>query len=611
MRFLRYVFATDPQRQVLLLLLVLTSVVLSLAPIHLLRAAVGELIPAGDLHGVFVLAGVTLACVLARAFVEFLQTMTVEVIRNNVITRLRSELLDHVLHLGAEWHGANPVGKTTNQIQNDVGRLGVSVAWIFVQPLVEGMTVLVYLLYLAALSPPLALASLVLVPAVVAALPALSRAHARHASEFIAARGDYSARLQQSLLSVDEIQAHGTWSFERAAVDRAQARIADAWLRLTRVQALLAGMTELARGIGAVAVLTLAAWLVLRAGGSLATLVAVTGVLGGLYAAADRLLKYPPLFRNALDRFAELSAVLDHPRRFACAAAEHGAGAVHIERMTYRLPERGALFADLTLTVPAGQHVALVGRSGSGKSTLLRILSGGIGGYEGEVRIAGAAPSVRSPWFGYVPQAPALLPGSLRDNLLYGLQRRDAPAQGSAPFLDLEPLDLDASDRPALDAHLLRVCERVGLLPDLAALASAGAEGRGLGFDPGERGARLSGGQRQKLALARVLLRRPSVLLLDEISAGLDRASAAQVEEALALQWRGQTVIAATHDRAWLPRFDRVIVLSQGAVVADGPPAAVLRDGALLAATADVPASCIPRDVSIREHAGPGCLERA
>lgn len=595
MALLRYVLQCDPRRQVSLAGLVLVEVVLSLAPVHFVRVLVNDTIPRRDAESLAWWTGLTLACVLGRTLVQYLQTMTVESIRNCFITRLRSELFDHVMRLGAEWHASNHVGQTLNRIQNDVGRLGVSVAWIFVQPLVEGMTFVLYVAYLASISPRLTLVGLVVLPLVAAAVPAVDRALARHAAEFIAARGRYSARLQQSLQAVEEVQVQGTFGYERAIADQAQQQVAAAWLRLTRVQAILAALVELARGLGTLAVVALAGWMVIHAELALGTLVAFAGALGGVYLSADRLLKYPPSLRNAVDRFAELREVLVVPQCFGARAPltpDPPPSGVHVEHLTYRMPGRAPLLSSVSLDVPAGQRVALVGRSGCGKSTLLRILAGRATLYTGRVCVAGAAPGARPHALGFVAQVPTIFDGSIRENLLYGLQRRDVPGSGEAPFLDLAPLGSPAPGSPALDDALLDACEAVGLLDDLRAKAE-GEHGdahqralAGLALDPGERGGRLSGGQRQKLALARVLLRRSSVLLLDEVTAGLDRGSAAHVEEALAQRWSGCTVIAATHDLEWLSRFDRVVVLAEGRIVADGPPLALLREGGPLRAVA-------------------------
>jgi ATP-binding cassette subfamily C protein LapB len=147
---------------------------------------------------------------------------------------------------------------------------------------------------------------------------------------------------------------------------------------------------------------------------------------------------------------------------------------------------------------------------------------------------------------GYVPQDPMLFFGTLRENILYGAPQAD-------------------------DAALVRAAEVAGL-DELIARHS-------LGFDlpVGERGEWLSGGQRQAVAVARAVLRAPSVVLLDEPSNAMDATSEARMKARLAAHLQGRTLLLITHRASLLDLVDRVIVIDRGRVVADGPKEQVLR----------------------------------
>ncbi|MBS7457398.1 type I secretion system permease/ATPase [Coralloluteibacterium stylophorae] len=203
-----------------------------------------------------------------------------------------------------------------------------------------------------------------------------------------------------------------------------------------------------------------------------------------------------------------------------------------------------------TLDIAPGERVALLGGNGAGKSTLLRLLSGFAAPTEGGIRLDGVAleqldPADRRRAIGYLPQDVALFHGSLRENLLL--------------------------DRHALeDAELLEVLDAVGL----GAFVRSHPQGLDLAI-AGNRS--LSGGQRQAVGLARLILQDPRVVLMDEPTAAFDQASEQKVVAFLQRWLGGRTLVLATHKRALLAVTGRVVVLRNGRVVGDGAPGALVR----------------------------------
>jgi ATP-binding cassette subfamily C protein LapB len=207
--------------------------------------------------------------------------------------------------------------------------------------------------------------------------------------------------------------------------------------------------------------------------------------------------------------------------------------------------------AELDLAVAPGEIVALVGRVGSGKSTLGKLLSGLLAPQQGTVLIDGQNLSQYDPaelrrGVGYLPQEPELFTGTLGENLTIGAPRADA--DDIARALQLSGMD-----------------GFVATLPD------------GLGTFIGERGGNLSGGQRQGLALARLILRRPRVLFLDEPTNAMDRDMETQVTERLsALREDGTALILCTHRPGLAALAGRMVVLDKGRKVLDGESQKVL-----------------------------------
>jgi ATP-binding cassette, subfamily C, bacterial LapB len=201
---------------------------------------------------------------------------------------------------------------------------------------------------------------------------------------------------------------------------------------------------------------------------------------------------------------------------------------------------------NVSLTIEPGERVGIVGRIGSGKTTLGKIAAGFFAPTQGAVLVGGTdtrayeAADLRAA-VAYVPQEAELFTGTLRDNILLGNPHATA-------------YDIDAAVRTS------------------GVQAFAAMHPLGLNMPIGERGRGLSGGQRQAVALARMLLRDPKILFLDEPSSAMDAGSEAVLVRELAA-WSGpdRTIVVSTHRGLFLNLVDRVIVLDAGAVVADGP----------------------------------------
>lgn len=211
------------------------------------------------------------------------------------------------------------------------------------------------------------------------------------------------------------------------------------------------------------------------------------------------------------------------------------------------------VFDDLTLTIPAGEKVGLVGRSGAGKTTLTRLLLRHYEATSGTVRIGqqsvlGVTIESLRKAIAVVPQEPLLFHRSIRDNIAYG--------------------------RPsASEAEIVRAAQMAQAHDFIMALLN--------GYDAlvGERGVKLSGGQRQRIAIARVMLKNAPILLLDEATSSLDSENEVAVQKALLALMEGRTVIAVAHRLSTLRAMDRIIVMDGGKIIEDGTHDELLQRG--------------------------------
>lgn len=227
-------------------------------------------------------------------------------------------------------------------------------------------------------------------------------------------------------------------------------------------------------------------------------------------------------------------------------------GKIELRKVDFRYPGAAEKsLDDFNLTIEPGQKVALIGRVGSGKSTAAKLMLGLYEAQEGLVMIDGTDVRQLDPIslranIGTALQEPVLLSGSVRDNI--------------------------ALDRPNIDdEEMLRASEVAG------AHAFIGRIANGYDLVLADRGEGLSGGQRQALTLARALAGKPSVLIFDEPTSGMDAGSEAQLIERLSEELKDRTVVIVTHRTALLRLVDRIVVVEGGKVTQDGPRDTVLQ----------------------------------
>src|SRR3989338_1989582 len=220
-----------------------------------------------------------------------------------------------------------------------------------------------------------------------------------------------------------------------------------------------------------------------------------------------------------------------------------GGAALSFNQVSFSYGEN-VVFKDLTLIVPSGQRVGVVGRSGAGKSTLVRLvlrhhnLGAGTITIDGTDIASVTQESLRNA-ISVVPQEPLLFHRTIRDNIAYGNPR-------------------------ATEEEIIEAAKLAQAHDFIYRLAT------GYGAMVGERGIKLSGGERQRIAIARAILKNAPILLLDEATSALDSESEVEIQKALRELMKGKTVIAIAHRLSTLREMDRIIVLESGSISEEG-----------------------------------------
>ncbi|MFM1991914.1 MAG: toxin determinant [Pseudomonadota bacterium] len=423
--------------------------------------------------------------------------------------------------------------------------------------LVDLPFVLLFLAVIAAIAPPLALVPLAAIALVAVAGLAVQAPLAR---SIRASMKDGSQRQGLAVEAVEGLETLKVNNAYRFALQRWQwytESIAGTSMRSRTLSAL---MTNFTVAVGQLVTIVTVVWGVYLIHAGTLTLGGLIGVVilsGRAIAPLAQVASLALRIQQARSAFDGLQALVDRPverepdRSYLALVAPRGE--LSFSGVDFSHDRAGpTLFRGLDLYLRPGEKVAVIGRTGSGKSTLLRLAAGLYTPTAGMVRVDGIEarqidPAELRSMVGLVPQQPRLFLGTLRENL-----------------------DLARSDRDVDDARRLWALRALGLD------AMVARHPRGLDMHLGEDGAGLSGGQKQLVAIARILMRDPRIALLDEPTSGLDQNTEKQVIATIGEWARDRTLVIATHRPAAIELVDRIVVLEAGRIVLDAPRAAAL-----------------------------------
>ncbi|MFG1738817.1 ABC transporter ATP-binding protein [Micromonospora chalcea] len=539
--------------------IIVASSIIAMATPFLLRTVIDRALPERDLTLLAWLVAGMVAVAAVTSVLGVAQTWISTRVGQQVMHRLRADVFAHLQRQSIGFFVRTRTGEVQSRITNDIGGMQAVVTSTATSIAANLTTVVATTIAMLALSWRLTLVSAVVLP------PALwlTRRVARLRREITAQRqrelADLTVTIEEGL-SVSGVRLAKTLGTGPALVDRftaSSARLVDLELRSE-----LAGrwrMAAMSIVFAAIpAVIYLGAGLPGTAGTlTIGTLVAFTALQGNLFRPLMGLLNVGVTLTASLALFARIFEYLDLPVEVAEPARPvpldpaTARGHLRVEDVTFSYPGSDtAALAGVSLDVPAGTSLALVGETGSGKSTLAALISRLHDPDAGRITIDGIdlrdlRPADLAAVVGVVSQETYLLHGTVRNNLRYA--RPDAT-----------DADIEAATRAA------RIHDLIAALPD--------------GYDTmvGSRGHRFSGGEQQRLAIARTLLRDPRILVLDEATSALDTETERAVQRALDELARGRTVVTIAHRLSTVRDADRIAVLDHGRIVESGTHDALL-----------------------------------
>ena len=500
--------------------------------------------------------GLVLAIALVSAFTENAANLWLQRAGERIGHDMRVGVYDRLQRLSLRFHERRQKGDLVTRVTGDANAVGDMFATSVGRVVQEAVLLVGMLVITFWLDPLLALAWLAMVP-FLALVAFRFRARIKTAARKQRAQeGEIASVANEALSAMAVVKAYGSESFELERVQERSEQRMRLGMEASRLQAHFNSLVGLLSAVGTTAVLVLGVFRVAAGAISPGDLVVFVSYARKADSPLRHIAAESVRIARSMARAERIAEILSADEVLEeRPGAYHGgraAGELVFERVSFAYdPSRPALH-DVSLRVPAGSRLAVVGASGAGKSTLGALVARLYDPAAGRVLIDGRdLRDCSGAWIreqvGVLLQDTVLFTGTVADNIAYGMDV--------------------SSEALATAASVAAADEFVAALP------------RGYGTELGPQGVGLSGGQRQRIGIARTLLRDPPILLLDEPTSALDAEVEAQLFEGLEQLMAGRTTILVTHSHALARRADRVVVLEAGRIVAEGPPAAVLARG--------------------------------
>src|SRR2546428_4065975 len=464
-----------------------------------------------------------------------------------VIFDLRSDLYSHIQLLPLRWFDNRATGDLMTRVIEDVN----SVERVLIDGIEQGVVailqVVIVLSVMFYFNAKLALMALIPFPLLIAgALTYTLTAHRRYRLQRRAASA-MNALLHDNLSGIRQIKSFAREKEEHARFNRVSDQLRYATLVVMRVWAIYSPLMSMFEAIGAVIVLAFGSYAVVNGTMQIGDLVAFLMLTAFLYDPVSRLHQLNQLVQAGRAAGERVFEILDEPIEpdwIEGKISARIAGDIRYEDVSFSYTEGLPALIHVSFHAPPGAMIALVGATGAGKSTLVNLLVRFYEFSSGEIYVDGkpireyGLQTLREA-IGVVTQESFLFNGSIRENLLMG--------KPGATEVELW--------RAADAANARGFIER---LPD------------GLGSVVGERGVKLSVGEKQRLSIARALLKDPPILILDEATASVDTATERLIQEALERLMANRTSIVIAHRLSTIVGADQILVLDHGRVVERG-----------------------------------------
>ncbi len=528
----------------------------TLAGPFLVRHGIDQGIKAQD-PGALDAAVIAYLVVAAISYVTYrFQVLIISRIGEAFLRDLRLRVFAHLQRLSMPFYDREKAGVVVSRMTSDVDSMQELVQMGLLMFVSNGLLLAVSIVVLAAVSWKLLALSVVFLPVVIAASIKFQRDSNVAYLDVRDGIGSTLSHLQEGIAGVRVVQAFGREDVESARFRQGSRRLYDAHMRSVKISAWYLPIIEVAGLMATAMAVGVGGWWVHTGDLTIGTVTFFVLALSNLFepvqqlsqlfnivqSAGASLNKLFGLLDTAVD-VPELPGAMDLPER----------GVISVDHVDFAYTDGPPVLVDVSLDIPVGARIALVGPTGAGKSTLAKLIARLYDPTGGTVRYAGI---------------------DLRDATRRSLRQRVVvvPQEGflfNGTILD----NVRLARAGATDADVVVALEAIGALERFAALPE------GLATEVQERGSRLSAGEKQLVSLARAALADPAVLVLDEATSSLDPGTEVTVEQAMARLMQGRTVIVIAHRLSTAERADLVGVVADGALLEVGTHEDLLAQG--------------------------------
>lgn len=484
-----------------------------------------------------------------KNFFTFMAQWFMAPVRSDVVRNMRNALFDKILILPLSYFSDQRKGDVISCAVNDTHEIEYTILTALKQFLTEPLTIIMYMLALFWISPHLSLFVLVLLPVAGYVISSISRSlrqNAKHSKEYL---GGLLAHVEETLSGLRIIKAFNAFRHAEQAFEESNERYTKIQRSIYRKVDLASPLSEVMGITLVMIILVFGGMNVMRPNSSLTPELFITYI-----ALFTQIINPAKNFSTAFSNYRRGLSAMDRMREILNAdeliLEEKDALPVHsfesgltIDHLSFSYDQQEILH-DITISVPKGSLVALVGASGAGKSTLVDLLPRFYDPSSGSVKIDGVdirkykIDDLRA-LYALVSQDVVLFNDSIANNIAFGLK--------------------NVSRERIIDAaKTANIFDFISSLPD------------GFEANIGDRGLNLSGGQRQRLSIARAVLRNAPILLLDEATSAMDTESERLVQDALDKMMRSRTAIVIAHRLSTIRNADMIYVMEEGRIVEQG-----------------------------------------
>ncbi len=504
--------------------------------------------------------------ILVTAFAQWVMNHINNVVTFRVVQDIRTKAFNHIEELPVSYLDAHPAGDLTSRVITDIDQFSQGLLMGFTQLFTGVLTILGTLVFMLSIEPFITLLVILLTPlsfVVAGQIAKHTYTFFRHQSE---SRGEITAFTEEMIGNLKVVKAFGHEDEAQVEFEKINETLSDYSFKATFVSSLVNPATRCVNSIVYAAVGVSGAVMAIRAFISVGQLVSFLSYANQYTKPFNEISGVVTELQNAIASASRVFEVIDEPAMEPDAAdavvlgdGDIGGvrGAVDIEHLWFSYDKTKKLLTDINVHVKPGETVAIVGPTGCGKSTLINLLMRFYDADQGAILVDGldhrkvTRESLRAN-FGMVLQETWLKSASIRDNIAYG-----------KPDATLEEIE-EAARRAHCDKFIRRMPQ---------------------GYDTvlGEDGGALSQGQKQLLCIARLMLRLPPMLILDEATSSIDTRTELHIQHAFDRMMEGRTSFIVAHRLSTIRNADLILVMRDGNIVEQGTHDALLARGGFYA----------------------------